>query len=464
MPDIDSDFCFERRDEVVDYVRQKYGEERVAQIITFGTIKGKQAIRDVGRVLGLSFGETDKIVKLYPAPKQGRDFPLSEALEMEPRLKEERKTHPELFANAFKLEGLLRHASKHAAGVVISDVPLDETVPLYVDKEREEGGLAITQYSMKGVDEIGLIKFDFLALKNLTLIANTLDIIKTSGQEPPDLNRLSLDDPDAYRLLSRGDTVGVFQMESSGMRRFLTDLKPSCFEDVIAAFRCFAPAPLDAIEDGKTMVQHFVHRKHGSEKVEYDHPLLEPVLKRHLRRHRVPGTRDARGPGAGRILARSKRIFCAPRWARNNKAAMEREREHFIKGAVKNGVSKALASIDFFQKSKPSPRMDSPLARRRLRAHLLHGPPICSAHYPREFMAALIIARHGRSIKDLQKYRGAARNEDWRAAARCKSERRQVHRRRRSDPLRLGGNSRRRRENLRGDHRQSRAKKAPSKI
>ena len=190
MPDIDSDFCFERRDEVVDYVRQKYGEERVAQIITFGTIKGKQAIRDVGRVLGLSFGETDKIVKLYPAPKQGRDFPLIEALEMEPRLKEERKTHPELFANAFKLEGLLRHTSKHAAGIVISDVPLDETVPLYVDKEREEGGLAITQYSMKGVDEIGLIKFDFLALKNLTLIANTLDIIKASGQEPPDLNRL----------------------------------------------------------------------------------------------------------------------------------------------------------------------------------------------------------------------------------------------------------------------------------
>ena len=122
MPDIDSDFCFERRDEVVDYVRQKYGEERVAQIITFGTIKGKQAIRDVGRVLGLSFGETDKIVKLYPAPKQGRDFPLNEALEMEPRLKEERKTHPELFAYAFKLEGLLRHTSKHAAGVVIADV------------------------------------------------------------------------------------------------------------------------------------------------------------------------------------------------------------------------------------------------------------------------------------------------------------------------------------------------------
>ena len=175
MPDIDVDFCFERRDEVLEYVRKKYGDDRVAQIITFGTIKGKQAIRDVGRVLGLSFAETDKIVKLYPAPKQGRDFPLADALEMEPRLKAERKLHPDLFNYAFKLEGLLRHASRHAAGVVISDQPLTDLVPLYVDKERDEAALSITQYSMKGVEEIGLIKFDFLALKNLTLITDTLD-------------------------------------------------------------------------------------------------------------------------------------------------------------------------------------------------------------------------------------------------------------------------------------------------
>ncbi|MBI3758411.1 MAG: DNA polymerase III subunit alpha, partial [Deltaproteobacteria bacterium] len=162
MPDIDVDFCFERRDEVLTYVRRKYGDERVAQIITFGTIKGKQAIRDVGRVLGLSFAETDRIVKLYPAPKQGRDFPLKDALEMEPRLEEERKKNPELFDYAFKLEGLLRHASRHAAGVVISDLPLSDMVPLYVDKERSEEAMSITQYSMKGVEEIGLIKFDFL--------------------------------------------------------------------------------------------------------------------------------------------------------------------------------------------------------------------------------------------------------------------------------------------------------------
>src|SRR5258708_38498721 len=155
MPDIDVDFCFERRDEVLSYVRKKYGDDRVAQIITFGTIKGKQAIRDVGRVLGLSFAETDRIVKLYPAPKQGRDFPLKDALEMEPRLKAESAKYTELFDYAFKLEGLLRHASGHAAGVVIADAPLRDAVPLYVDKETVEGGMAITQYSMKGVEEIG---------------------------------------------------------------------------------------------------------------------------------------------------------------------------------------------------------------------------------------------------------------------------------------------------------------------
>ena len=158
----------------MNYVREKYGEDRVAQIITFGTIKGKQAIRDVGRVLGLSFAETDKIVKLYPAPKQGRDFPLKDALEMEPRLKaEQREISANCSTTRSSSKGLLRHTSRHAAGVVISDLPLSEIVPLYVDKEQTEGALAITQYAQKGIEEIGLIKFDFLALKNLTLIQDT---------------------------------------------------------------------------------------------------------------------------------------------------------------------------------------------------------------------------------------------------------------------------------------------------
>src|SRR5271157_3797738 len=346
MPDIDVDFCFERRDEILNYVRDKYGEERVAQIITFGTIKGKQAIRDVGRVLGLSFAETDKIVKLYPAPKQGRDFPLADALEMEPRLKAERKLHPDLFNYAFKLEGLLRHASRHAAGVVISDQPLTDLVPLYVDKERDEAALSITQYSMKGVEEIGLIKFDFLALKNLTLITDTLTLIKAGGKEAPDLNRLRLDDADTYKMLSRGDTVGVFQLESSGMRRFITELKPTYFDDVIAAGSLFRPGPLDAIQDGKSMVQHYVDRKHGKEPVEYDHPLLEPVLRDTygviVYQEQVMRAAQAL---AGYSLEQADILRAA--MGKKNRAVMEKERVRFIDGAKKNGVNAALATSIF---------------------------------------------------------------------------------------------------------------------
>jgi len=409
MPDIDSDFCFERRDEVVDYVRAKYGADRVANIITFGTLKGKQAIRDVGRALGLSFGETDKIVKLYPAPKQGRDFPLKEALEMEPRLKDERKAHPELFDYAFKLEGLLRHTSKHAAGVVISDVALHEVAPLYADKETTEGGIAITQYSMKSVDEVGLIKFDFLALKTLTQIKDTLDLIRATGNEPPDLNTLALNDPDTYRLLARGDTVGVFQMESSGMRRFLSDLKPTCFEDVISAVSLFRPGPLDAIQDGKTMVQHFVDRKHGREKVEYDHPLLEPVLKdtygvivyqEHVMR--------AAQALAGYTLQQADILRAA--MGKKNKAAMAKEREGFIAGALKSGLARDLATA-IFSKIETFAAYGFPRAHGAAYALTGYRTAYLRAHYPREFMAALMsldmddVAKTYKNIASLREMR-----------------------------------------------------------
>src|SRR5271167_1823981 len=388
MPDIDVDFCFERRDEVLEYVRKKYGDDRVAQIITFGTIKGKQAIRDVGRVLGLSFAETDKIVKLYPAPKQGRDFPLADALEMEPRLKAERKLHPDLFNYAFKLEGLLRHASRHAAGVVISDQPLTDLVPLYVDKERDEAALAITQYSMKGVEEIGLIKFDFLALKNLTLITDTLTLIKAGGKEAPDLNRLRLDDADTYKMLSRGDTVGVFQLESSGMRRFITELKPTCFDDVIAAGSLFRPGPLDAIQDGKTMVHHYVDRKHGKEPVEYDHPLLEPVLRDTygviVYQEQVMRAAQAL---AGYSLEQADILRAA--MGKKNHAVMEKERERFIEGAKENGVSAALAN-SIFEKIETFASYGFNRSHAAAYALTTYTTGYLKAHYPREFMAALM--------------------------------------------------------------------------
>ncbi len=374
MPDIDVDFCFERRDEVLEYVRKKYGDDRVAQIITFGTIKGKQAIRDVGRVLGLSFAETDKIVKLYPAPKQGRDFPLADALEMEPRLKAERKLHPDLFNYAFKLEGLLRHASRHAAGVVISDQPLTDLVPLYVDKERDEAALSITQYSMKGVEDIG--------------ITDTLVLIKAGGKEAPDLNRLRLDDADTYKMLSRGDTVGVFQMEGSGMRRFITELKPTCFDDVIAAGSLFRPGPLDAIQDGKTMVQHYVDRKHGKEPVEYDHPLLEPVLADTygviVYQEQVMRAAQAL---AGYSLEQADILRAA--MGKKNKAVMEKERVRFIDGAKKNGVNAALAT-SIFEKIETFASYGFNRSHAAAYALTTYTTGYLKAHYPHEFMAALM--------------------------------------------------------------------------
>jgi len=382
MPDIDVDFCFERRDEVIDYVRRKYGEERVAQIITFGTIKGKQAIRDVGRVLGLSFGETDRICKLYPAPKQGRDFPLEDALKMEPRLREERAKNPELFEYAFKLEGLLRHASRHAAGVVIADAALDEMVPLYVDKERTETSLSITQYSMKFVEDIGLIKFDFLGLKNLTLIADALEVIAANGKTPPDLNRLPFEDADSYRLLARGDTVGVFQMESSGMRRFLTELKPTNFEDVIAAISLFRPGTLDA-----GMVEPYIHRKHGKEPVKYPHPLLEPVLRDTygviIYQEQVMRVAQAL---SGYTLEQADILRAA--MGKKNKAVMEKEREHFIQGAIDNGVDKDTAQT-IFEQIETFASYGFNRSHAAAYALTTYTTAYLKAHYPHEFMAAL---------------------------------------------------------------------------
>ncbi|HYL60786.1 MAG TPA: DNA polymerase III subunit alpha, partial [Candidatus Acidoferrales bacterium] len=388
MPDIDVDFCFERRDEVLDYVRKKYGADRVAQIITFGTIKGKQAIRDVGRVLGLSFADTDKIVKLYPAPKQGRDFPLADALEMEPRLKAERKLHPDLFNYAFKLEGLLRHASRHAAGVVIADGPLADLVPLYVDKERAEDSFAITQYAMKSIDEIGLIKFDFLGLKNLTLIKDTIDLIAAGGGEPPDLSRLRLDDADTYRMLARGDTVGVFQMEGSGMRRFITELKPTCFDDIIAAGSLFRPGPLDAIQAGKTMVPHYVDRKHGRAPVEYDHPLLEPVLKDTygviVYQEQVMRAAQAL---AGYSLEQADILRAA--MGKKNKAVMEKERARFLDGAKQSGLSAALATT-IFEKIETFASYGFNRSHAAAYALTTYTTAYLKAHFPLQFMAALM--------------------------------------------------------------------------
>ncbi|MBW2370021.1 MAG: DNA polymerase III subunit alpha, partial [Deltaproteobacteria bacterium] len=271
MPDIDVDFCINGRERVFKYVVDRYGGgDYVAQIITFGKLKTRAVIRDVGRALDIPLKEVDAIAKLVP---DVLNIKLDDALKTEPRLRElveERSEIGELIDICRVLEGLPRHASTHAAGVVIGDKPLVEYLPLYRGKKGE----VVTQFDMKRVEQIGLIKFDFLGLRNLTVIDKTISLIKGQGHEPPDFSNLDFNDAKTYALLSTGDTTGVFQLESSGMKDLLVRLKPACFADIIALVALYRPGPLDS-----GMVDDFVHRKHGRKAVEYLVPQLEPILK-----------------------------------------------------------------------------------------------------------------------------------------------------------------------------------------
>ena len=273
MPDIDVDFCIRGRAQVIQYVKDKYGADRVAQIATFGTLKAKAAIKDVGRALGFSFAEADSIAKLIPPPKQGFDYPLTEAMKMEPRLGELMKNDVRVktfMDHALRLEGLVRHASTHAAGVVLSNLPLVDHLPLFVDKE---GGI-VTQYEMTWVEKIGLVKFDFLGLKTLTLIHDCLKLIEAARGIKVDIDHLPLDDKKTYKTLCQGNTTGVFQLESTGIREMTVRIRPNCFEDLVAILALYRPGPLDS-----GMAEDFINRKSGKEKIKYLHPLLETILK-----------------------------------------------------------------------------------------------------------------------------------------------------------------------------------------
>jgi DNA polymerase-3 subunit alpha len=269
MPDMDIDFADDRRDEVIEYVVRKYGRDKVAQIITFNVLKAKAVIRDVGRVLGMPFGDVDKIAKFVPDTLNIR---LDDALKQSPALAEAVKGRPEvaeLWQVAKKLEGLSRHAGKHAAGVVISDEPLIERVPLYRDPKSEE---IITQYPMGPIERLGLLKMDFLGLRTLTVIGNTVRLIRESRGVTVDLERIPLDDAKTYQLLSEARTFGVFQLESTGMRNALRQLRPERLEDVIAMVALYRPGPMEMIPD-------FTARRHGKVKPSYEHPVMETHLQ-----------------------------------------------------------------------------------------------------------------------------------------------------------------------------------------
>ncbi len=293
MPDFDIDFCQERRDEVIRYVQEKYGADRVAQIITHGKLQARAVLRDVGRVIEMPYGQVDRLCKLIPN-NPANPVTLAEAIAGEPKLQEARDAEPlvaRLFAIAGKLEGLYRHASTHAAGIVIADRPLDELVPLYRDPK---SATPVTQFNWKMVEAAGLVKFDFLGLKTLTVLDKAVKLARRGRGVAIDLAAVPLDDKASFDLLAKADTVGVFQLESTGMRESLKRLKPDRFEDIIAMVALYRPGPMDNIPT-------YINRKHKEEPVDYLHPMLEPILQRDLRRHHLPGAGDADRPGDGRL-------------------------------------------------------------------------------------------------------------------------------------------------------------------
>ncbi len=269
MPDIDIDFCKEGRARVLEYTRKRYGQDRVAQIVTFNTMASRAVVRDVGRVLDVPLKEVERITKKIPAgPAAPR---LAEALEKDADLRTIREQHPELaevFRLSVQLEGLARNISTHAAGVVISDEPVTRYAPL-----AKNGDDVVTQWTMTQLEALGLLKMDYLGLRTLTILEKTLRNIEKEGGTPPDLDRLPERDAATYAVLGAGDTLGVFQLESDGMRRLLARAKPDCFEDLIAVLALYRPGPLES-----GMVDTFIRRKHGEEPIAYAHPLLESIL------------------------------------------------------------------------------------------------------------------------------------------------------------------------------------------
>ncbi len=331
MPDFDIDFCQERRDRTIRYVQEKYGIDRVAQIITHGKLQARAVLRDVGRVLQMPYGQVDRLCKLVPN-NPANPVTLPEAIEGEPKLQEERDNDPlvaRLLEIAQKLEGLYRHASTHAAGMVIGDRPLDELVPLYRDPK---SNMPVTQFNWKMVEAAGLVKFDFLGLKTLTVLTKAVDLVKKGRGIDVDLLALPLDDKPSYELLAKADTAGVFQLESTGMRESLKRLKPDRFEDIIAMVALYRPGPMDNIPT-------YINRKHGEEPVDYLHPMLESILKETYgviiyqeQVMQIAQVMAGYSLGDADLLRRAM--------GKKDKNEMAKQQARFVEGAMKNGVKK----------------------------------------------------------------------------------------------------------------------------
>lgn len=385
LPDIDIDFADRGREKVIDYVIQKYGEKNVCQIITFGTMAARQSIRDVGRVMQIPYADVDKIAKMIPA---GPGQTISGALENEPELRklmEENEAARELVEKSRTLEGLARHASTHAAGVVIAPKPLTEYVPLF---KASKGDEITTQYDMKCIDEIGLLKMDFLGLRTLTVVDDTLKMIRENHGVEIDLDAIPLDDEEVYRLFGEGKTVGIFQFESSGMRDYLRKLHPEDLTDLIAMNALYRPGPLDA-----GTIDNYINRKHGREEVKYSHPSLEPILEETYgvivyqeQVIRIAQVLAGYSAGQGDILrkAMGKKI----------KEIMEEQKKKFLAGCKENNVPDDIAA-DVFHQIETFARYGFNKSHAAGYSYLAYQTAYLKTHYPREFMAASMTSEMG---------------------------------------------------------------------
>ena len=376
MPDIDIDFCQERRGEIIKYVTDKYGKDKVTQICTFGKMMAKGVIRDVGRALNIPYGDADRIAKLVP---NVLNITLTEAFKMEPRFDEERRKNPQidkLLSLSLILEGLNRHSSVHAAGVVISDAPLVERVPLFAPKDD-----IVSQYSMKDIEAVGLTKFDFLGLKTLTVIKNALNFIKESNHIDIDINNLPLDDQETYKLLMKGETDGVFQLESSGMKDLLVNFKPDHIEDVIALIAAYRPGPMKMIPD-------FIARKHGKQQITYELSQLEPILKETygiiLYQEQVMQIANVIG---GYTMAQADTLRKV--MGKKQVAAMEKEKPKFLEGAKKQKINENKAKI-IWDQMETFAEYGFNKSHSAAYAMITYQTAYLKAHYPVAFMAALL--------------------------------------------------------------------------
>ena len=340
LPDFDIDFCQDRREEVIEYVQDKYGKDSVAQIITFGSLQSRAVLRDVGRVLGLPYGQVDRICKLVPN-NPANPTTLSEAIDGDIRIREERDNDDDIASMlkiGLELEGLYRNASTHAAGLVIGDEPLQNIVPLYRDPRSE---MPVTQFNMKWVEAAGLVKFDFLGLKTLTVIDKAINLIKQKKDIDIDISKIPLDDKATYELLGTGNTIGIFQLESSGMQDVLRNMQPDCFEDIIALVALYRPGPMDNIPK-------YIACKKGDDKPDYMDDSLEKILKETygviIYQEQVMQTAQILSNyslGEADILRRAM--------GKKIKSEMDAQKERFISGAIENGINEKKADYIFEQ-------------------------------------------------------------------------------------------------------------------